>query len=149
MCLGGPRLGPLTDHLSTPQYTDNNCRREQRAFTNPRKGKQSALTSLRGPTVATKSTAITYIYVLYLISILLFLLPSDNVQHDIQHSSLITFPKEENLGSKRKPTHQVYLPSSVPTFGTSTPLAVLYLTFVLCCRNIFVPVPYVQVLFAL
>ena len=33
---------------------------------------------------------------------------------------LIAFPKEENLGNKRKPMHQqVYLPS-VPTFGLST-----------------------------
>ena len=42
---------------------------------------------------------------------------SDNVQHDLQHGSLITFPKEENLGNKKKPMHQVYLPS-VPTFPT-------------------------------
>ena len=34
--------------------------------------------------------------------LLLFLLPSDNVQHDLQHGSLITFPKEENLGNKKK-----------------------------------------------
>ena len=34
---------------------------------------------------------------------------SDNVQHDLQHGSLITFPKE-NLGNKRKLMHQVYLP---------------------------------------
>ena len=40
---------------------------------------------------------------------ILFLLPSDNVQHDLQHGSLITFPKEESLRNKRKPMHQVYL----------------------------------------
>ena len=36
--------------------------------------------------------------------LLLFILVSDNVQHDLQHWSLITFPKwkEENLGNKRK-----------------------------------------------
>ena len=34
--------------------------------------------------------------------LLLFLLPSDNVQHDLQHGLLITFPKEENLGNKRE-----------------------------------------------
>ena len=39
--------------------------------------------------------------------LLLFLLPSDNVQHDLQHGPLITFPKEEKLGNKRKPMHQV------------------------------------------
>ena len=49
---------------------------------------------------------------------LFLLLPSDNVQHDLQHGSLITFPKEENLGNKRKPMHRVYLPS-VPTFGSN------------------------------
>ena len=48
--------------------------------------------------------------------ILVFLLPSDNVQHDHQPGSLITFPKEENLGNKRKSMHQVSLPS-VPTSG--------------------------------
>ena len=53
----------------------------------------------------------------------LFLLPSDNVQHDLQHGPLITFPKEEHLRNKRKPMHQVYLPS-VPTFGLSTLFAV-------------------------
>ena len=37
--------------------------------------------------------------------LLLFILPSDNVQHDLQHGSLKTFPKEENLGNKRKPMH--------------------------------------------
>ena len=52
------------------------------------------------------------------LSLLLFLLPSDNVQHDLQHGSLITFPKKENLGNRREPMHQVYLPS-VPTFGLS------------------------------
>ena len=36
-----------------------------------------------------------------LIVVFLFLLPSDNVQHDLQHGSLITFPKEENLGNKK------------------------------------------------
>ena len=46
--------------------------------------------------------------------LILFFLPSDNVQYDLQHRSLITFPKEENLGNKRKPLHQVYLPF-VPT----------------------------------
>ena len=52
---------------------------------------------------------------------LLSLLPSDNVQHDLQHGLLITFPKEENLGNKRK-THAPNLPlPSVPTFGLSTP----------------------------
>ena len=40
----------------------------------------------------------------------------------------MTFPKEENLGNKRKPTHQVYLPA-VPTFGLSTPIAVLAPSF--------------------
>ena len=41
-----------------------------------------------------------------------FLLPSDYVQHDLQHGSFITFPKKENLrNKKRKPMHQVYLPS--------------------------------------
>ena len=44
--------------------------------------------------------------------LLLFLLPSDKC---LQHGSLITFPKEENLGNTRKPIHQVYLPS-VPTY---------------------------------
>ena len=44
------------------------------------------------------------------VPLLLFLLPSDNVQYDLQHGSLITFPKEENLRNKRKPMHQVYLP---------------------------------------
>ena len=39
--------------------------------------------------------------------LILFLFPSDNVQHDLQHRSLITSPKEENLGNKRKPMHQV------------------------------------------
>ena len=51
--------------------------------------------------------------------LLLFLLPSDDVQHDLQHGSLTTFPKEENLGNKRKPMHHVYS-FSVPTFGLST-----------------------------
>ena len=55
-------------------------------------------------------------------TLILFLLPSDNVQHDI----VIThnFLKEENLGNKREPTHQVYLPY-VPTFGLSTLLFLL------------------------
>ena len=44
---------------------------------------------------------------------LLFLSPSDNVQHDLQQQwSLITFPKEENLGNKRK-THAPSLYTSV------------------------------------
>ena len=38
------------------------------------------------------------------------LLPSDSVQHDLQHRSLIPTPREENLGNKRKPMHRVYLP---------------------------------------
>ena len=42
--------------------------------------------------------------------------PTINVQPDLQRWSLITLPKEENLGNKRKPTHRVYLPS-VSTFG--------------------------------
>ena len=61
------------------------------------------------------------------VNILLFLLPStDNVQHDLQHGSLITFPKEENLGNKKKRMHQLYLPS-VPTFSLSTIFFLLYL----------------------
>ena len=63
-----------------------------------------------------------------IILLLLFLLPSDNVQHDLQHGSLITFPKEENLGNKRTPMHLVYLPS-VPTFSLST-------LFAVCSSNI-------------
>ena len=39
--------------------------------------------------------------------LLLFLLPTDNVQLDLQHGSLITFPKDENLGNKRKLMHIV------------------------------------------
>ena len=35
-----------------------------------------------------------------------FLLPSDNMRHDLQNGSLIAFPKEENLVNKRKPMHQ-------------------------------------------
>ena len=31
-----------------------------------------------------------------------FILPSDNVQHDLQHWPLTTFPKEETLGNRRK-----------------------------------------------
>ena len=62
------------------------------------------------------------------ICLLLFLLPSDNVQHDLQRGSLITFPKEENLGNNRKPMHQVYLPS-VPTFTLSTLFAVFAPSF--------------------
>ena len=38
--------------------------------------------------------------------------------------TFITFPKDKNLGNKKKPTHQVYFPS-VPTFGLSTPFTVL------------------------
>ena len=45
----------------------------------------------------------------------LFLLPSDNVQHDLQHGSLINFPKEENLGNKRKPMHYYALCMCLPT----------------------------------
>ena len=41
-------------------------------------------------------------------------------QHDLQHGSLITFPKEENLGNKRKPMHRVYLPSVVYVWYTGT-----------------------------
>ena len=63
----------------------------------------------------------------YLLLLLLFILRSDNdVQHELQHWSLLTFPKEENLGNKRKPTHQVYLPSSVPTFK-------IWLVYSICC----------------
>ena len=49
---------------------------------------------------------ILLICVCWRVLLLLFLLPSDNVQHDLQHGSLITFPKEENLGNKRKPMHR-------------------------------------------
>ena len=42
---------------------------------------------------------------------------------NIDHSSL-SRKKEENLGNKTKPMHQVYLPS-VRTFGLSTPFSVL------------------------
>ena len=43
---------------------------------------------------------ISYVRILSrLPGVLLFLLTSDNVQHDLQHGSLITFPKEENLAN--------------------------------------------------
>ena len=42
------------------------------------------------------------IITIIMLAILLFLLPSDNVQHDLQHRSLLTFPKEENLGNKKE-----------------------------------------------
>ena len=54
-----------------------------------------------------------------IISLLLAIRQSMYVQHDLQHWSLSTFPKEENLRNKRKPTRQVYLPSA-PTFGLSS-----------------------------
>ena len=53
--------------------------------------------------------------------ILLFLLPSDNVQHDLQHRSLITFLKQENLGNKRKP-----IAPSLPPFCDNFRLVSLY-----------------------
>ena len=56
-------------------------------------------------------------------------------------STLIThnFPERRNLGNKRKPTHQVYLPY-VPTCGLSTP-STLYCrkasTIIICLRLFF------------
>ena len=67
--------------------------------------------------------------------LLLFLLPSDNVQHDLQLGITHTFPEKRKKTSrnKRKPMHQAYLPP-VPTFGLST---LFYLLYVYCCAQPF------------
>ena len=72
-------------------------------------------------------------------TLLLFLLPSDNIQHDLQHGSLINPPKEQNLGNKRKSMHQAYLPS-VPTFGLSTLFAVFTPSFIILPTPVYIHV---------
>ena len=64
--------------------------------------------------------------------VLWFPLPSDNdVQHDLEHWSLITFPKKENLGNKkRKPMHQVYL--VVTLINMNRPFYEYIFVFFLC-----------------
>ena len=56
---------------------------------------------------------------------ILLLLPSNNVQHDLQHSSPITFPKEENLGNKKGHPHAPSLPpfcgNTIVAFSQPTP----------------------------
>ena len=54
-----------------------------------------------------KSTAVDseWLSMKTFLDVVLFLLPSDNVQHDLQQGSLIAFPKEENPGNKRKPIY--------------------------------------------
>ena len=46
--------------------------------------------------------ALQHVEILLLL-LLLFLLPSDNAQHDLQHWSPITFPKEETSETKGNP----------------------------------------------